>query len=348
MSGRVYKREGTEFLWLDYTLPSGKRVRQSSGTSDEREAEKKLKQLINASKSLSFKEAVIDFFATRRDLKPSSVRRYEVSLVAVDPFIGHLALSDIDVDVIKGFISVRRKAVQDASVRRDLAFISTVFSHAIENIPKGPQFNPVIMLPKRSLKENERTRWLRWEEYERLLASCTQDQHRLIIKTAVLTGMRHGELAALRKGMFLWDRNEVVLPVAVTKTSTERVVPLCAELVTELQAHCAKAPKDYVFYHDHPPEPYKAFTRFWHGARRRAKLKDVRFHDLRHTFGSWWVQSGGDIYPLSKVMGHTTTQMTQRYAHLNTEAAHREAQEVFRHIFRHSSEDSEAQEPLTD
>jgi integrase len=227
-----------------------------------------------------------------------------------------------------------------------------VFSHAIETMQNGPGFNPVVMLPKRSLKETERTRWLRWDEYQRLLAACTQDQHRLIIKTAVLTGMRHGEMAALRKGMFLWDRNEVILPVAVTKSSTERVIPLCAELVTELKAHCAKAPKDYVFYHQddptQPASPYKAFTRFWHGARRRAKLNDVRFHDLRHTFGSWWVQSGGDIYPLSKVMGHTTTQMTQRYAHLNTEAAHREAQEVFRHIFRHSSEDSEAQEPVTD
>lgn len=347
MSGRVYKREGSSQLWLDYTLPSGKRVRQSSGTTDEREAEKKLKQLITASQSISFKEAVIDFFATRKDLKPSSVRRYEVSLVAVDPFIGHLAMSDIDVDVVKGFIAFRRKQVQAASVRRDLAFVSTVFSHAIENMPNGPPFNPVIMLPKRSLKEREVTRWLRWDEYQRLLAACSDDQHRLIIKTAVLTGMRHGELAALRKPMFLWDRSEVVLPVGVTKTSEERVIPLCAEIVSELQAHCAKAPRDLVFYHREnplePAQPYKAFTRFWQGARRRAKLNDVRFHDLRHTFGSWWVQSGGDIYPLSKVMGHTTTQMTERYAHLNTEAAHREAREVFRHIFRHSSADSVAQ-----
>ncbi len=290
---------------------------------------------------------MLDFFATRKDLKPSSVRRYEVSLVAVDPFIGHLSMSDIDVDVIKGFIAFRRKQVQAASVRRDLAFISTVFSHAIENMPKGPPFNPVIMLPKRSLKEREVTRWLRWEEYQRLLEACTDDQHRLIIKTAVLTGMRHGELAALRKPMFLWDRSEVVLPVAVTKTSEERVIPLCAEIVSELKAHCAKAPGTLVFYHREnplePAQPYKAFTRFWHGARRRANLNDVRFHDLRHTFGSWWVQSGGDIYPLSKVMGHTTTQMTERYAHLNTEAAHREAREVFRHIFRHSSADSVAQ-----
>ena len=347
MSGRVYKREGSSQFWLDYTLPSGKRVRQSSGTSDEKEAEKKLKQLINASKSISFKEAVIDFFATRKDLKPSSIRRYEVSLVAVDPFIGQLAMSDIDVDVIKGFIAFRRKQVQAASVRRDLAFISTVFSHAIENMPSGPPFNPVIMLPKRSLKEREITRWLRWDEYQRLLAACSDDQHRLIIKTAVLTGMRHGEIAALRKPMFLWERSEIVLPVAVTKSSEERVIPLCAEIVSELKAHCAKAPRDLVFYHQphplEPAQPYKAFTRFWHGARRRAELKDVRFHDLRHTFGSWWVQSGGDIYPLSKVMGHTTTQMTERYAHLNTEAAHREAREVFWHIFRHSSTDSVAQ-----
>lgn len=86
--------------------------------------------------------------------------------------------------------------------------------------------------------------------------------------------------------------------------------------MSELKAHCAKAPRDLVFHHSYPLQPYKAFTRFWHGARRRAKLIDVRFHDLRHTFGSWWVQSGGDIYPLSKVMGHTTTQMTERHSNI--------------------------------
>lgn len=336
MHGRVYKRKESPYLWTEIRLPNGQKVRQTTGTTDEAEARQILKERLKASRSMSFKEAVVNFFETRTDLKESSLRRYRVSLLAVDPFIGNMSMSDITIEVIKGFIQVRRKQVKAPTVRRDLAFISTIFSHAIENMANAPEFNPVIMLPKRSLKENPRLRWLRWEEYDRLLKSCTEDQHRLIIKTAVMTGMRHNELASLRKTMILWDRQEIILPVGVTKNGKERVVPLCAPLIAELKPHVDTAPGDLVFFHRDiltgRASPYKAFTRFWYGARRRAKLEDVRFHDLRHTFASWWVQAGGDLYPLKEVLGHSDLTMTQRYAHLNRETAHRLAKSVFEHI----------------
>ncbi len=48
----------------------------------------------------------------------------------------------------------------------------------------------------------------------------------------------------------------------------------------------------------------------------RARIRDFRFHDLRHTFASWYMIHGGDLYELAKILGHSNIQMTERYAKL--------------------------------
>ena len=48
----------------------------------------------------------------------------------------------------------------------------------------------------------------------------------------------------------------------------------------------------------------------------RAGIEDFRFHDLRHTFASWYMMNGGDLYELAKILGHSNIKMTERYAKL--------------------------------
>jgi integrase len=48
----------------------------------------------------------------------------------------------------------------------------------------------------------------------------------------------------------------------------------------------------------------------------RAGIRDFRFHDLRHTFASWYMMNGGDLYELAKILGHSNIKMTERYAKL--------------------------------
>ena len=53
-------------------------------------------------------------------------------------------------------------------------------------------------------------------------------------------------------------------------------------------------------------------------ARKRARLgEEVTYHTLRHTFASWYIINGGDLYRLQKYLGHSTISLTQRYAHLS-------------------------------
>ena len=63
-------------------------------------------------------------------------------------------------------------------------------------------------------------------------------------------------------------------------------------------------------------------------ACKRAGVTDFRWHDLRHTFASWFVQDGGDLYHLSRILGHATIDMTARYGHLRTGDLHSELRRV--------------------
>jgi integrase len=49
---------------------------------------------------------------------------------------------------------------------------------------------------------------------------------------------------------------------------------------------------------------------------KMAHIEDFRFHDLRHTFASWYMMNGGDLYELAKILGHSNIKMTERYAKL--------------------------------
>ena len=61
---------------------------------------------------------------------------------------------------------------------------------------------------------------------------------------------------------------------------------------------------------------------------RKVGIENLWLHDLRHTFASWAVQSGMDLYRLARILGHATTQMTQRYAHLATADLHAAIREM--------------------
>ena len=62
--------------------------------------------------------------------------------------------------------------------------------------------------------------------------------------------------------------------------------------------------------------PYNSVYLSWYAARAVADLDDVRIHDLRHTFASLLINKGVSIYEVQQLLGHSSVQMTQRYAHL--------------------------------
>ena len=71
---------------------------------------------------------------------------------------------------------------------------------------------------------------------------------------------------------------------------------------------------------------------FWQRVRARAGLKDVRIHDLRHTFASTAVAAGQGLPMIGKLLGHTQVQTTARYAHLAADPVKAAAEQVASNI----------------
>lgn len=142
--------------------------------------------------------------------------------------------------------------------------------------------------------------------------------------------MRHQEAIQFRKSWIRWDAGtfgEIVLPKDVVKGRKEsRVIPLFPNLRRTLEDWCARPPGDLAFSHWSQVErdfvPYSSLSSMWRRVRVRAGVKDVRIHDLRHTFASWWAQRGGSLLTLKEMLGHADMRMVARYAHLNTAAKH--------------------------
>jgi site-specific recombinase XerD len=106
-----------------------------------------------------------------------------------------------------------------------------------------------------------------------------------------------------------------------------RYAPMPFELAGELREYNAAANdnKRLVAINDNdrifPPKAGAAGDRqrvegSFEDLLERAKISNFRFHDLRHTFASWYMMNGGDLYELAKILGHSNIKMTERYAKL--------------------------------
>jgi integrase len=177
---------------------------------------------------------------------------------------------------------------------------------------------------------DERNRYLSKEELRRLMKvlddklyrkgtktiNRTFHRLRLIVLTAVTTGMRVSEIFALTWGDILYDESLIAVR-SMLKGGRFRYVPLTPELAAEYRVFPSVLGDERVL-------PPKSGAK---GDRRRvegsfetlldgAKIKGFRFHDLRHTFASWYMMNGGDLYELAKILGHSNIKMTERYAKL--------------------------------
>jgi integrase len=171
--------------------------------------------------------------------------------------------------------------------------------------------------------EHARARRLTSEEAARLLAACGSHLRDLII-AALETGCRKQELLSLQWHQVDWARNELWLPGAKTKTKRPRRIPISAALYEVLvrrqrdpSGHTYEA-NAYVFGTDTGARVRDIKTA-WVNTCRRAGIRGLRFHDLRHEAASRKVEAGYPMHAVSLWLGHTNLTTTARY--LNADVA---------------------------
>lgn len=287
---------------------------------------KQAKSVASGKTRLFYRDAADRFFTLAR-LKPKTKIGYTTSQRNWDPFIGGLYLDEITPTIIKAFITARKARVSDSTVRADLMYLSSLFTHAIE-WEDGPEINPVLSVSKRKLKTSKKSqRWYRPEEVAHFIVCCKQPYQARIIDLAVETGMRPVEMRQLEWRHVDLPRRE--LHVVESKSGRPRVVPLSDLAVRTLSGTPRHPISPFVLWHD-DGQPFTTFRNWWEEVREKSRI-DGRFYDFRHTFASWFLQAGGDIKRLADIMGHTTTEITERYGHLRTEDLHHELAKVRAH-----------------
>lgn len=324
----VYKRGG---VWWVKFQRNGEIFRQPAHTSSRRVAKKYEQQIKEEHGRLSrggkprrtFDDLMARFVREHfPNLKHSSARRYEVSIKNLAVHFDGRYLDEIDRRSLADFVSARKRVVSGASVRRDLACLSSAFGLAVDW--DWIDINPVSQLKKRNIPESApRTRYLTREEYQRLLPH-TAPYLAPMISFAVATGLRLEEQLSLEWGQVNLQRRELTL--TDTKSGTPRIIPLTGEAMAALQESPQHYSSPYVF-HKADGSRYGKLTRGLAGAAHRAEINDLRWHDLRRTCGSWMLQAGTPMEVVKKWLGHKSIVVTERsYAFLDNEALHRAAQ----------------------
>jgi hypothetical protein len=118
-----------------------------------------------------------------------------------------------------------------------------------------------------------------------------------------------------RRLRFLLNSRGSIL-IRDSKNGQPRHIPMDSTVRDVLSGYIPTAGSEHVFPSASGGR-LSTVQKAFRNARIRAGMPDLHFHDLRHTFASHWVMSGGDLYVLKDILGHKSIQMTQRYAHLS-------------------------------
>lgn len=209
-----------------------------------------------------------------------------------------------------------------ATINRRVALLSRLF-RIFEQEWDWVQGNPCRI---RALAEdNRRDRILTEEERTRLLAALRANPDPCIfgfVLVAMSTGMRAGEVVALR-----WENVDLetgAIQILKSKNGERRAVVAGEDAVAWLKSWKKESGLRFggrVFGNHITGRGMFAYSKPWGEARKAAKLEDLRFHDLRHTFVTEALSAGLNPMLVMAVSGHKSAAMLWRYSHLTTDVA---------------------------
>jgi integrase len=271
--------------------------------------------------------------ARARGRKKSTLMGYESTIrIHLVPFFAEKPLHQIDRHEIEAF--TKWMARGGRSVKTTFNALGVL--HAIFEAARREGWviaNPCTLVDKPRVQDADPDiHYLEPEDVEALLRGVPDDDlsrvERRMYLTAAMTGMRQGELLALRWRDIDWSarrvrvrRNFVRGEFGTPKSKrSSRSVPLADRLAGELdqlhQESAYKADDSLVFAHPYTGKPIdrsRLLKRF-KAALQRAGVREVRFHDLRHTFGTRMAAQGVPMRALQEMMGHRDFKTTLIYA----------------------------------
>jgi integrase len=301
----LYRRGDSPYWWVSYTDSRGRRTRRSTGSTDRREANRLLskwkleahrEQHWGEQRPHTFDEMMLAYLEETGNRKRSADRDIRIARHLYPFFSGRELESLTATDVHDYIVDRRKKAVKDATIRRELALLSSAINHARKwwdwNLP-----NPVI--GRRPVQDKGRVRWLSRTEAAKLIEAAAGEPRAPhladFIRLALHTGMRKGEMLGLEWSRVGLQDGLIYLEPHHTKTAERRTVPLngtaraaLISLARFRASHCPDSP--WVFCNRNG-ERIQDIKKGFATACRRAGITDFHPHDMRHNSASWIIPS---------------------------------------------------------
>jgi len=265
--------------------------------------------------------ALIDRYWKEYGSSKKSSDRERSILAGIRTGLGNLFVREVDGNAVdrwyKGLTKVKGLSAGTAVRHFNVMHHMMQKAATIWSKQTGIDRNPADLVEVHR-PDDQRERYLSADEMRRLKGALDSKLYRagtkalnqtfyrlrLLVLIALTTGMRVSEVFALKWSDVLY-REELLAVRAKLKGGKIRYVPMTPELATELRRYPAVIGEQQIF----PPK------RGAKGERQRvegsfetilelAGISEFRFHDLRHTFASWYMMNGGDLYELAKILGH--------------------------------------------
>ncbi|WPL18958.1 Tyrosine recombinase XerC [Thiorhodovibrio winogradskyi] len=218
----------------------------------------------------------------------------------------------------------RAQGISNSTINREMALLSSAIGYCNRELDWQLP-NPTA---GRKLSEPEgRIRWLQQSEAEALIKAASHARRvpflADLLTTALYTGCRKEELLGLEWSRVDLRERLIHLEARHTKAGKRRSIPLSSLAYKAIlrrasfrSEHCPDAPWVFAFADGRRANDIRgAFAK----ACSDAGIDNFHFHDLRHTCAAWLVTAGAPLAEIRDLLGHSTIQMTERYAHLAPE-----------------------------
>lgn len=355
--GSVINKSGS---WYAVYRDGSTQKWERAGTS-KRMAEKLLvKRLnqINVGTYLEFEKILFEEYSTKWlsdyamiSVKKSTYRSYsDIVRLHLNPYFGKRYLHKITTADIQRFVSekILKNNLNPKTVVNILIPLKEMFKHAViwGYLKRDPSLHV-----KRPRVEHKEMDFLNPEEI-RLFLKNVKSKYYALFMTAVMTGMRRGEILALQWGDIDWNSNQISVRRSLyrgefmtpkSRNSFRRIVmsPTLRQTLEQHRLFGKQSERDLIFSNSKGMaiDPDNLVNREFNSALDRAGLRRIRFHDLRHTYASLLISQGENIKFIQSQLGHASAKTTlDRYGHLmpnlENNAARRLDETVFGNFVR--------------
>ena len=248
-------------------------------------------------------------------------RADQLHRLRIGPKFGHLALSAINRRDVQAFQNdLLKEGLSPATADHHVKLMRRVLNLAVqwEMLEKNPLKGIELYLV-----DNQVENYLDPEQLERLVEVLRTDKNRmvcLILMFLISTGARLNEaLTATWKNVSV-EGGVWRVDALLSKSKKSRSIPLNDSALWVLEQLTSKGKSEYLFPSPVTGKPYTTITRAWYRLRKKAKIPNIRLHDLRHGFASLLVSGGRSLYEVQQILGHSDPKVTMRYAHLSARA----------------------------